>query len=146
MKTSSTPQKHPAPNVATAKFSEDVEGDCDMNRVYSNTLLLRRVGTMSHMRLPHIRTMGFWIGFCYGTVGLVGVALVRLVFPVLTIVAELLLLPSRLIAGLLTSESSPAVVMVFLLYLITGIAYGLCGASVQKWLMRPRVVRAHTSL
>ncbi len=70
-------------------------------------------------------------GFAFGTLGLLLIAMLSLMSPVIEFVVQPLLWPGRQLAELLRSGDSMSTGMVFLLYLLTGILYALIGLAIQ---------------
>lgn len=83
------------------------------------------------MQLVRMHATGFWIGFAFGTLGLVLLALLRLAFPLMEWITTPFFWPSHFFAELLT-DGSASTFMVIVLYLLTGGFYGLCGSWIQS--------------
>lgn len=84
------------------------------------------------MKLVWFHATGFWIGFACGTIGLFALALLRLLFPIITIVTVPFFWPSQFFA-VLFSDGSPSIFVVIFLYLVTGTFYGVIGSEIQEW-------------
>ncbi len=74
--------------------------------------------------------LGFAIGCVFGTIGLFTIALVSLLSADLEFLLQPFLLPGRFFAALLASDRASGGI-VALLYLLTGLFYGLFGALIQ---------------
>lgn len=83
---------------------------------------------------------GFWIGFAFGTIGLFALALLRLLFPVIEFLTIPFFWPGRFFAAALT-DGSGSMFMVVVLYMLTGMLYGLCGSGIQEYKRRVRLAQ-----
>jgi hypothetical protein len=83
------------------------------------------------------------IGCVFGTIGVFAIALVSLLSADLEFLLQPFLLPGRFFAGLLASNSASNSVII-LLYLLTGLFYGIVGALIQDIHRHIRLARMHS--
>ncbi len=93
---------------------------------------------------PRRYSLGFVIGCVFGTLGLFAIALISLLSADLEFLLQPFLLPGRFFASfLVTDHASSGIVVV--LYLLTGIFYGILGALIQDIARRIRLARLQTN-